>query len=209
MATYFYKAYDSAGHKRAGTLRVPTLPLARARLRERGLQTYFLEDLKVVRAETKRRRRRHQIILACGGVLIAGALVLSGLIVGYAARERPTDVAQYQKAGVLDGAAGMVVAKGPDERAFAREMYEAWNSFAPGVMNGIEVTKHLMTIYVSPKIKDMDRRTLETLATNSTRALQRRFNGVGVTLLIVQDNSTVMEISYNSYTRSTKVKSYF
>ena len=205
MITYIYKAYDQLGNKKAGKVAVHTILDARRILRERHLNPYFLEDFKVVKQNIRRRRKRRRIIVAVGAVLIAAALVLSGIMVGYAGRERAPD---YSKTGVLKGGSGNLVADTDQGRAFARNIYQAWQSFAPGVINGIEVRKHLMTIYVGRAVRRMSESDLEVLATNSIRALQREFKSNGGTLLIIEDDLTIMEVRYNSFTKSTNIIRY-
>lgn len=89
MATFVYKAYDQLGNKKSGKIAVPSVVDARRELRGRGLNAYFLEDLRAVRIALRKRKKRRQVIAIGGVIAIAAAMLLSGLMVGYAGRERP------------------------------------------------------------------------------------------------------------------------
>jgi len=175
LTTYIYKAYDPAGHKKAGTVVVASIFDARRIIRDKGLKIYFLEDLRVVKKSLRRKKRRRRILYISGTVAIALALVTSGMMVGYAGRDRALDVEAYQEIGAIRGQSGSVYAKTDEEKVFAQEIYNVWNSFAPGVITGIEVQQSLMTIYVGRKISQMSDSDREALATSSVRALQREF----------------------------------
>lgn len=208
MTTFYYKAYDSTGHKRVGTIKEYNVREAQLFLRGRGLKAYFLEDVKIVRKVIRKRRLRHRIIVIGGATAIALALVGSGVLVGYAGREAAPDAGQYREAGILKGDSGAVVAITPEAREFARKIYDVWQSFAPGVITGIEARKRFMTIYVNNDIRSMSSQDLEVLASRTCQALQRHFKSAGATLLIFHDDLPIMEVKYNGLTKTTKVKTY-
>ena len=208
MATFVYKAYDQLGNKKAGKIAVPSEMDARRELRDHGLSAYFLQDLHAFKRRLKKRKKR-QRVLAIGGVIaIAAAMLLSGLMVGYAGREQALTVEDYQAAGVAMGGSGNFVVDTDQGARFARKIYEAWHSFAPGVVNGIEVHKHFMALYVSRKVSSIDDDDLELLATSTVRAVQREYDSAGATLLNNQDDVPIMENKYNRFTKSTKNTHY-
>ena len=208
MTTYVYKAYDPAGHKKAGTVVVESVFDARRILRDKGLKIYFLEDLKSVKQQVRRKKRRRRTLYISGSILIALALVTSGVMVGYAGREQALGLEAYQEVGAVRGHAGTVYAKTDAEMAFAQNIYDAWSSFTPGVITGIEVQRSVMTVYVSRKISQVSDNDVEALVTSSVRALQREFGASGTTLLLVKDDVTLMEVRYSPYTRSTNIKDF-
>lgn len=208
MATFVYKAYDQLGNKKAGKIAVPSESDARRELRDHGLSAYFLEDLRIVRKALQKRKKRRQILAIVGVFLIAAAMLLSGLMVGYAGRERGLSLENYQTAGAVTGGSGTLVADTDQGKKFARTMYEAWQSFAPGVLTGIEVRKHFLTLYVARNVSEIPEEDLEYLATQSVRALQREYDSAGATLLVILDDVPIMEIRYNGFTKSTKITQY-
>ena len=208
MATFVYKAYDQLGNKKAGKIAVPSELDARRELRDHGLSAYFLEDLRAVKKALRKRKKRRQILAVVGVILISAAMLLSGLMVGYAGRERALTMEDYQSAGVVTGGSGNLVAATDKDKRFARRIYEAWQSFAPGVLTGIEVRKHVMTLYVGRRVSEISDEDLEYLATQSVRAVQREYDSAGATLLIIQDDVPIMEVRYNGFTKSTKITQY-
>ena len=208
MATFVYKAYDQLGNKKAGKIAVPSELDARRELRDHGLSAYFLEDLRAVKKVLHKRRKRRQILAVVGVVLIAAAMLVSGLMVGYAGRERDLTVEDYETAGVVTGGSGNLIAGTDQDKQFARRMHEAWQSFAPGVLTGIEVRKRFMTLYVDRAVSKIPDEDLEYLATTSVRAVQRQYDSAGATLLIIQDDVPIMEVKYNEFTNSTKITRY-
>jgi len=109
---------------------------------------------------------------------------------------------------VLRGHAGTIVADSPELQSFAHRIVEAWNSFTPGLITGIEVRKNLMSLYVSSSVKDIGDDDMEVLATNSLRSLQREFKASGVSMLIIEDELTIMELYYSPFTRSMKIRDH-
>ena len=208
MATFVYKAYDQLGNKKAGKIAVPSEMDARRELRDHGLSAYFLEDIRAVRKALHKRKKRRKILAIAGVILIAAAMFMSGFMVRYSGRERDLSLEDYQTAGAVTGGSGTLVADSDQGKQFARQMYEAWHSFAPGVLTGIEVRKHFMTLYVARKVSRLPDEDLEYLATQSVSALQRQYDTAGATLLIIQDDVPIMEIRYNGFTKSTKITHY-
>ena len=208
MTTFVYKAYDQLGNKKAGTLAVASMLDARRELRERGLSAYLIEDLRAFKKALRKRKKRRQILAIVGVVSISLAMLGSGLMVGYAGRDRALTVEEYEAAGVVKGGSGNVVADTQQGRDFASDIYNAWQSFAPGAILGIEVRRGFMTIYVGKKISLIGDEDLEVLATNSARASQRQFGSSGSNVLIIRDDVPILEVRYNGITKSTKITSY-
>lgn len=208
MSTFYYKAYDQLGNKKAGTIGVQSIMDARRELRERGLSAYFLEDLRIVKQVLRRRRKRKKVLLIGGAIVVGAALLFSGLMIGYAGREQDLSVEDYQNAGVLRGGSGNLVASTDQGEAFARRIFDAWQSLAPGVINGIEVRKGFMTLYVSRKVRQVNEDHLEALVTDTARALTREFKSPGANVLVISEDVPMLEVTYNGFSKSTKIKSY-
>lgn len=209
MTTYLYKAYDRRGHRKTGTIRVYSAKEAHLQLRTKGLKAYFLEDLAEVKRELRHRNRVRKAILISGAILVAGALLVSGLVVGYASKAPPPDVQAYKEAGILKGGSGNVVADSPEAKRFARDIFDAWQQLAPGIVNGVEVHRGYMTLYVTRAVRQMPGDDLELLATNTVKALQRQSKSFGVTLLVVEGNLTILEAQYNGLSKDTRITRYF
>lgn len=207
-SVFYYRAYNQAGQKISGTITEFDLRAANVVLRDSGLRPYFLHDYKELKMVLRQRRKRRRRILIGGAISIALALVASGAIVGFAGRERAPSVQDLHAAGLGEGLPGMIVANSKEERDFARRIQQLWEGFLPGLVEGVELKKLFMTLYVSSQIRQMSDNDLEVLATNTAKALQRRFDLSGCTLWIVYKDETVMEVKYNSFARSTKVKFY-
>jgi len=209
MKTFYYKAYDGAGGKRTGTIEARDRWTADTELRSDGLRPYFLHDYnvlkKVLRQKQKERRRAIAIV---GTAAVVLSLIFSSLIVRYAGRERAPNIQEYRRSGLVAGGPGVIAAKTKEEREFGLEMYQVWQSLYPDTITGVEVSKLLMTVYVTRNIRRLSENELEMLASNTVHALQRRFQASGCTLLIVRGDKTILEVHYNTLTRSTRVKSY-
>lgn len=108
----------------------------------------------------------------------------------------------------MAGGSGNLLADTDEGKQFARKIYEAWQSFAPDVITGIEVRKYFLTLYVDRKVSTIAANDLEFLATQSVRAAQREYDSAGATLLIIQDDVPIMEVRYNGFTRSTRITKY-
>ena len=208
MASFYYRAFDVTGRKRTGTIQASDPRAADAELRRNGLRPYFLNDVESVKKALRARRRRRRIIAISGGVAVALAFFLAGAMIRYAGRERPPDIQQYRQAGLIREGPNIIVADTKEEREFAQEMHDTWEGFYPGIVTGLDVKKLLMTVYVTNKVYDLADTELELLASNTARALQRRFNTNGCTLLVVEGETTILEIAYTALTKSTRVKSY-
>ena len=143
-----------------------------------------------------------------GPVAILLSLYISSQIEQYAGRERAPDIEQYARAGIVQGDPGIVVAKTKALREFGGEIRTVWESFYPGSVAGLEVSTLLMTIYVTPAIRVLSDSEREALASNTVRALHRRFGSDVCTLLVVEDATTLIEVTYNAMTKSTRVKSF-
>jgi hypothetical protein len=205
---FYFRAYDQTGHKRTGAIEAPNVRAADAELRKSGLRPYFLNEYEAVRKALREKRKRERLLILGGSLAIALSLVLSGQLVRYAGRERAPDVEDYKRAGILDESSGVIVAKTKEEREFALEIYKIWDGFYPDLITGVDVKRLFMTVYVSRQVYDLSENELELLATNTTRALQRRFETSGATLLIVEGDNTVMEVNYASARQSLRVRSY-
>lgn len=208
MTKYVYKADNAYGDERRGIIAAPSEPDARRMLRENGLVSTFLEEATVYKRKRKARKRRQKIILWTGAVLIIGALAASASMTIMAKRETAPDVAVLQESGVLRGNAGNIFADSDETKEFAYRIINAWNSFAPRIITGIEVRPNLMTLYVSGTAKGIDPNDLEVLATNSLRSLQREFDSIGVTMLIIENDITIMELKYNPYSGTMRIHDY-
>ena len=208
MPKFVYKADTAYGDEKKGIVEAHTISDARRLLRENGLISTYLEDAKLYKKRRRAHKRRQKMIVRIGVVLIIGALVLSAWIAREAERETAPMVSGLQDSGVLRGNAGTIVADTQKAENFAHRIIQAWNSFAPRLITGIEVRNNLMTLYVSGTAVGIDANDLEVLATNTLTALQREFNSTGATMLIIEDDVTIMELYYNPYTRSMKIQDY-
>ena len=211
MPFFYYKAYDAAGQKKTGVIEALHRRAADAELRRTGLRPYFLHDYqqlkKILRHKQKKRERVIAIVIV-GAVAVVSSAVLSGVAVRYAGRERAPKIEEYKQTGLVTGSAGVIVAKTREEREFALDIHKVWQTFCPGAVKGLEVRKLLMTVYVTRDIRRMSEKDLEVLASQTVRALQRRFGTSGCTLLVVEGDVTILDVSYNTITKTTRVKSY-
>ena len=208
MPTYLYKAYDSVGHKKVGTLRVFSPQEVYLALRKRGLKVYFVEDLAKVKHVLQHRQRVRKTVIWCGAAVIVLALAGSAGMVGYAGREKPLAAGDYEKAGVLTRGSGNFVADSKAGEALARDTVETWNELSPNMVIGIEVRKGVMAIHVTQAAQNLAANDLDRLATNSVRALHRRLGFPGATLLVLQDDVTILEVRYNGVTNSAQITRY-
>jgi len=209
MKTFYYKAYDGAGGKRTGTIEARDRWTADAELREDGLRPYFLHDYQVLKKILQQKQKeRRRVIAIVGAAAVALSLVFSVVIVRYAGRERPPNMEDYRRSGLVAGSPSLIAAKTKEEREFGLEIYQVWQSLYPDTISGVEVSKLLMTVYVTRNVRHLSENELEMLASNTVHALQRRFEAGGCTLLVVRDDKTILEVHYNCLTRSTRVKAY-
>lgn len=209
MPFFYYKAYDEAGQRRAGIIEARDRWAADAELRSTGLRPYFLHDYhRLKKALRQKQKKRQRLIVMLGTVAVVLSAIFSGLIVRYAGRQRAPVIEEYKRTGLVAGSPGVIVAKTKEEREFAMEVLDVWDTFAPGSVRGIEVGKLLMTVYVTRKIRALSDNDLEVLASHTLRALHRKFEASGCALLVVEGDTTILEVSYNAITRSTRVKSY-
>lgn len=208
VKTIYFRAYDETGGKRSGTMEATDVRAAATELREGGLRPYFLHDYHALKEKLRRKKKRRRIIAISGSVAVALSLLFSGLIVGYAGRERAPDIGEYEQMGLVEGAPGVVVARTKEERLFGLDIYEVWQRFSNKSVTGLEVSKFLMTVYVNKGIRHLSDKELESLAESTVRASQRHFRSSGCTLLVVENGGTILEIQYNGFTKSTTLKSY-
>lgn len=209
MKTFYYRAYDGAGGKRTGTIEARDRWAADAELRENGLRPYLLHDYQVLKKVLRQKQKeRRRVIAIVGAAAVVVSIVFSVVIVRYAGRERPPNIEDYKRAGLVAGSPGVIGAKTKEEREFGLEIYQVWQSLYPDTITGVEVSKLLMTVYVTRDVRHLSDNELELLASNTVHALQRRFEAGGCTLLIVRGDKTILEVRYNCITRSTRVKSY-
>ena len=208
MATYVYKAYDHAGHKKTGTLHGFSAQDANLTLRERGLKVYFIADLGKLKERALHRRNVRKTILYGGGALIVIALVGSGAAVGFGGREQALRTDDYRRAGLVTAGSGNIVADSEEGKELARDIFDAWSSFAPKVLTGIEIRKGVMTLHVSRGVSRITEQDLEYLSVNSLRALHRQIDAPGATLLVLRDDVTMLDVRYNGVTNSTHITRY-
>jgi len=211
VRTFYYRAYDGAGHKRTGTIEARDHWTADKELRKGGLRPYILHDYqKLKKILRQKQKKRQRVIAIAGASAVAFSIVLSVVIVRFAGRERVPTLDDYKVTGRVVGQEGGIVAATDEEEEFALEMYRVWDGFSPHTVVGLEVTKLLMTIYVTRDIRNLSEDELELLAGNTVRALQKRFGSSGCTLVVIEDKdeSTFLEASYSIITRSTRVKFY-
>ncbi|HIJ65346.1 MAG TPA: hypothetical protein HPP77_05275 [Candidatus Hydrogenedentes bacterium] len=206
---YYFKAYDRAGNKRTGSIEAPDPRAADAALRQQGLRPYFVLDRrKVKKALLRRKVKRKQLILGLGIAAIGASLIFSSLLVRYAGRERAPNVAQYRKAGILEGYSGMIYTERKEEREFGVKMVQIWESFYPGVVTGVEVRKLMLTIYVTKRVRKIPDNELDMLVSNTVRALHRQFGAAVCTVLVIRGDETLLEATYDSLSRSVHIRSY-
>lgn len=208
MQTVYFKAFDETGGKRSGTVQAVDVRAAAQELRRNGLRPYFVHDYQELKARKRQLKRRRRILYVGGGIVIACSLVLSGLVVGYVGRERPQSIENYKKAGLVQGADNLVYAKSSEAREFGRGIHEIWQSFTNEAVTGLEVNKYLLTIYVNRQIYKVPPRDFEALAEQTVRAFQRHFNSNGCKLLVANKDETLLEVSYNGFTKAMNLKSY-
>lgn len=209
MPLFYYKAYDAAGQKRTGIIEATHPHAADEELRQSGLRPYFLHDYhRLKKALHQKQKKRQRLIAMVGTAAVILSAILSGLIVRYAGRERAPEIEDYRRTGLAVGSPGLIVAQTKEEREFASEILGAWESFAPGSVRGIEVGKLLMWVHVTRKIRALPGNDLDVLASQTVGALHRRFGASVCTLLVVENDTTILEVKYDAITRSTRVKSY-
>jgi len=208
VRTFYFKAYDETGRKMTGTIEAEDRQAANAELRESGLRVYRLHDYHKLRKALQKRKKRQRLITITGTAAVVLSLVFSSLMVRYAGRERAPDIDEYRRTGIVAGNPGLIMAKTMEEREFGSYIHGVWQSFCPGAVTGLEVTKLFMSVYVSRSIRDLSDNDLEVLASNTVRALQRRFEASVCTLLVVEGDTTILEVRYNAITSSTRVKFY-
>ena len=210
MRSFFYKAHDEAGRKRTGVIEAPHREDADAELRKSGLRPYFLHDYhKLKQILHRKQRKRRQMILIGSAVTTVLAVMFSVFGVRYAGRERAPRIDDYKRTGIIEGNPGLIQADTKQQRKFALDIHGVWESFCPDVIQGIEVTNILMTVWVTRKVRNLSDNELEVLASNAVRALHRQFGANACTLLVVEGNDrTILEVNYNAITKSTRLKSY-
>ena len=208
MKTYYYKASDPARNKRTGTIEAANARAADAALRRDGLQPYFIKDYRLLKKSLRRRKKRQRMIVVVGAVAVAASVVLSGVMVRYAGRERALDARAFKDTDFAEDHPGEPGEKTDKRHEFALEIQEVWDSLYPGVVTEIEVRRTLMTIYGTRQIAKLSDDELEFLGTNCVRALQRRFGSTSCTLLVAEEDVTILEITYVGLSRSVRVRFY-
>jgi hypothetical protein len=207
MPTFYYKAYDGTGRKRSGTVHAANSHEAHFALRETGLRPYFVYDYVKLRREIRHKRRRRALVLGLVGAAPV-AMGIAALLVAYSGRERAPDIQTYAQTGFVKAAPGLIVAGNDEQRLFGSEVFQRWENFCLGAITGIEVRNTFMIVYVNRVIRTISDQEIETLATNTVRSLQRRFQVTSSSLLVVEDGETILEVEYFAGTRSTRVKWY-
>ena len=201
MRTFYYKAHDGDGKKQTGTIEAESHRVAITVLRMSGLKPYSVHDYQ--KAKSKLRRR----FLIGGGVAILLAMV-SGLgILLYAQRERAPDIEQLTRSGLIEALPGIVTTNTEEERQFGVEVYKLWNEVCPGGTSGIEINKSLLVVYVKAAIHTLSAEELKILASNTAKSRYKRLGGVGTTLLVVEQEETILEVNYSPMFGS-RVKTY-
>lgn len=208
MCVYYYKAYDGAGSKKRGIIDAPDERAADRRLRRTGLRPYVICDFEIVKSKAHKEKRRRKQILISGVVSIVAALWFSGFIVGYAGRQKAPDIQAYEEGGVLVGATQMIFGATPVEREFAQDMADLWDSYAPGTRDGLEATTFLVTVYANPKVNDLTDDQVDLLVSQIIRAQRRRFHVQGPQVIVVLDETTLLEAVYSETNRSIDIVSY-
>ena len=210
MRSFFYKAYNEAGRKRTGVIEAPRREDADAELRKSGLHPYFLHDYHKLKAIVRRKQRKRRQLIAGGGVAATILTVLfSVFIVRYAGRDRSLLIEDYKRSGIVEGNPGVIQTKTKEQRTFALNISGVWENFCPGVIQGIEVTSVLMTVWVTKKVRNLPDNELEVLSSNAVRALHRQFGSNACTLLVVEGtDKTILEVNYNGFTKATRLKLY-
>jgi len=210
VRSFFYKAYNETGQKRTGVIEAPHREDADAELRKSGLCPYFLHDYhKLKEIAHRKQRKRQQMILTGGAAASVLAIAFSVLGVRYAGRERAPRIDDYRRSGIIEGNPGVIQANTKEQREFALGIQDVWENFCPEVVRGIEVSNVLMTVWVTRDVRNLSDNELDLLASNAVRALHRRFGASGCTLLVIEGTDrTILEVSYNAITKSTRLKSY-
>ena len=210
MRSFFYKAYDEAGRKRTGVIEAPHRKDADTELRKSGLRPYFLHDYHKLKEILRRKQRKRRQIIVVGGVAATIlSVVFSVVVVRYAGRERAPLIDDYRRSGIVEGNPSVIQADTKEQREFAVDIHDVWESFCPEVIQGIEVTKLLMTIWVTREVRNLSDNELEVLASNAVRALHRKLGANACTLLVVEGTDrTILEVSYNALNKTTRLKLY-
>jgi len=208
MIAFYYRAYDEVGLKRSGTIEAPDRRTADRLLRRQELRPYFLEDWRALRKAIVQKRRRQRLLAIGGAVAVLCASVLSGAMVRYAGRERALGVDDIKRIGPARAQGGMVDTQEQAEQEFAQGIKRMWDSFCPKTVTDIDATVSLMIVYVNRNIDKLTAEEVELIAGNSLKSLSRRFEASVCTLLLVEKDDTLLEMTYNAITRSTRVKWY-
>jgi hypothetical protein len=208
MIKWVYKADNAYGIESTGTVAAHTLADARLALRDKGLVSTYLEDSRVYKKKRRARRRRQRLLIRTGAVLILGAVALAGWMHLQSQRPVAPQVSAMLDSGVLQGSGGTVVANTKEAEKFAHFVVQSWDQYTPGLVNGIELRKNIMTLHITSKAVRLKGNELQSLSTTTVKALQREFEAPVVTMLLVQDDLTMMELYYNAYTKKTKVQDY-
>jgi hypothetical protein len=208
MTKFVYKADNAWGNESMGTVLARTAADARQILREKGLISTYLEDSKTYKEKRRKRKKRQKILITVGVVLVSTAGAASTWMNLRPDKEVAPVVADMKESGVIRSSGGTVVAGNKEEEAFAHRIVEAWNSYSLGLVTGIELRKNIMALYVTPKATRLEGSDLQSLSTTSIKALQREFKASAVTMLLIQDDTTVMELYYNSITKKTKIQDH-
>lgn len=208
MTKFVYKADNALGNESMGTVLARTVADARQILREKGLVSTYLEDSKTYKMKRRRRRKRQRMLIVAGVILIAAAGTTSAWMNFRPEKAVAPEVAGLKTSGVIVSNGGTVVAESKEGEDLALRIIDSWNTYAPGLVSGIELKKSIMAMYITPKATRLTGDDLQSLATNSVKALHREFKASGVTMLLIEDNVTVMELYYNPFSKKTKIQDY-
>lgn len=208
VRAYYFRAYDEAGHKRSGTLEAHDRQAAAFELRKSGLRPYFVHDYQAFLKSLRDRQKQRKRIIVWGSVAIVIALIYSGWLITHSGQERGPKVSEYAEAGFLKGAVAAKVGNTPEEREFASEMMKVWQQLAADAVRGIEINKVLMTVSVKKSIHQLSDSEIELLATTTAKSFQRRFGMGACEVWVVENDETILEVSYNAGTKAIRVKTY-
>lgn len=195
---YYFEAATADGKIRRKVLKARDKSAADHRIREWGLHPILIESAHV--AKKKRLKTLHvrhivrDTLLAVTGISLVGGVAAYFIILDFASPDK-LDVQKLVHSGIVSEASGVIHAKTPEERAFAREVRGVLDSSFPEAFGGITIErKFLMLVYVKErgKLTDAD---LEHIASVVTGAFQRRFDSRSCTLLLVhgKDKQTIAE----------------
>ncbi|MCP4640734.1 MAG: hypothetical protein GY851_09890, partial [bacterium] len=161
-----------------------------------------------VKKAFRRKKKREHTLIGLGVVLILLSFPVSTYFVRHAERERAPDIEDYKRTGIVTGATGIITAKGERERQFAQNTYDVWETYRPGTVTGVEVTRLVVGVYVNSKVRSLSDEDLEMLTVATVKAHHRQLRSKACTLLVVEGTTTIVEAEYNVLSGEPHVKFY-